>query len=76
MNENSIGSVIPVKNETIAEPNSSEATRFFCTSPSALNQKAAANAGRPNIITGKNPDWNVPAVFPFAAPFKKIKISP
>lgn len=60
MNENSIGSVIPVKNETNADPANSEATLAFCPSPLALNQIAAANAGKPNIITGKNPDWNVP----------------
>ena len=63
---NSIGSVIPVKNETIAEPANNAATLCFCTSPLALNQIAAANAGNPNIITGKNPAWNVPEVL--AAP--------
>ena len=60
MNENSIGSVIPVKNETSAEPANNDATLAFCACPLALNQIATAIAGNPNIIVGKNPDWNVP----------------
>ena len=63
MNENSIGSVIPVKNDTNADPANREATFAFCPSPLALYQIAAARAGNPNIIAGKNPDWNVPAGF-------------
>ena len=73
---NSIGSVIPVKNETIAEPANNAATLFFCTSPFALNHIAAAIAGNPNIITGKNPAWNVPAVLPIASPLRNMNISP
>ena len=86
MNENSIGSVIPVKNETNAEPANRDATLVLCVAPSALNQIAAANAGNPNIMIGKNPDWNVPAgliavITPLASVKKagacpKILISP
>ena len=73
--------MIPVKNETIAEPANNAATLFFCTSPLALNHIAAASAGNPNIITGKNPAWKVPDVFTAPAesvksPFRNIKISP
>lgn len=27
-------------------------------------------------MIGKNPDWNVPALFPFATPFRKMLMSP
>ena len=72
MNENSIGSVIPVKNETSADPANSEATLAFCFCPSALNQIAAAIAGSPNIIVRKNPDWNVPALLMCVTAFAPV----
>lgn len=45
-----------------------------------MNQIAAAIAGNPNIIVGKNPAWNVPEgliSFPIVAgAFRNIMISP
>ena len=70
-----------MKNETIAEPANNEATLLFCTSPFALNHIAAASAGNPNIMIGKNPAWKVPAEFAtplisFKSPLRNMKISP
>ena len=54
MKENSNGSVTPVKKEAKAAAISKPAAIFFLLS-FAVWYIASAPAGRPNIITGKNP---------------------
>ncbi|CEY76860.1 Uncharacterised protein [Streptococcus pneumoniae] len=72
MNENSIGSVIPVKNEVNARPANIPVTALrFSGLAAAIIAKHAA--GKPNIITGKKPVINIPAVL---SPARKRAISP
>ncbi|CJW52697.1 Uncharacterised protein [Streptococcus pneumoniae] len=72
MNENSIGSVIPVKNEVNARPPNIPVTILrFSGLAAAIIAKHAA--GKPNIMIGKKPVINIPADGSFA---KKRAISP
>lgn len=72
MNENSIGSVIPVKNEVKAIDSSAPA--IFGRLPGlAARYIANATAGNPNIIIGKQPAMKLPAV---GAPAKNLGKSP
>ena len=56
MNENSNGSVTPVKKDERAAARRIPAVAFFFLS-FAVKYIARAPAGRPNIMTGKKPVW-------------------
>ena len=76
-NENSSGSVIPVKNEVKAPDANKPATSFFLSGRAAWYIASAA-AGKPNIIIGNSPPMKLPAVS-WTLSFncaKKIVISP
>src|SRR5690625_812351 len=77
INENSSGSVIPVKNDVNAAEPSKPATIFFF-SGRAVWYIANAAAGKPNIIIGNSPAIKLPAVIstPSFSWAKKIDISP
>src|SRR5699024_5547438 len=77
INENSSGSVIPVKKEVSAADPSKPATIFFF-SGRAVWYIANAAAGKPNIIIGNSPAIKLPAVIstPSFNWAKKIDISP
>ena len=66
MKANSNGSVTPVKKADNAAAPKRPAATFFLFS-FAVWYIAKAPAGRPNIITGKNPAWYIP-VTPFTPP--------
>ncbi|VTR57958.1 Uncharacterised protein [Actinobacillus pleuropneumoniae] len=72
MNANSSGSVIPVKNDATAEPIKMEPTSLRLDGL-AVCMKASAAAGIANIMIGKKPDMNIPAV---GSPAKKRHRSP
>ena len=72
MKLNSIGSVTPVRNEVSASEASMPPTAAR-RSGRALRHIARHAAGRPNIITGKKPLMNAPAV---GSPAKKRFRSP
>ena len=61
MNENSIGSVTPVRNEVSAAEIMIPPTSFFCAG-FAVRQIASAAAGSANMKIGKNPVMNGPAL--------------
>ena len=70
--ENSIGSVIPVINDVSAIPIIRPAVAFRF-SGFAVTTMARHAAGRPNIITGKNPVIKTPAL---GSPLKNRAKSP
>ena len=72
MKLNSIGSVTPVRNAVSAIDSSMPPTALR-RSGSADRYMARHAAGRPNIITGKKPDMNPPAL---GSPAKKRFRSP
>ena len=72
INENSIGSVIPVKKE-VSAIDSSKPPMAFLRAVLAVAIMANAAAGKPNIIMGKNPAINGPAI---GSPAKKRVKSP
>src|SRR5699024_524108 len=72
INENSIGSVTPVKNAVNAIlPKNPPTAAFRCFF--AVKYIAKQAPGKPNIIIGKNPARKYPAL---GSPFKKRLISP
>ena len=72
MKENSSGSVTPVTNEvSAAEIRIEPATLRLAGS--AERHMASAAPGRPNIMIGKKPVMNSPAV---GSPFRKRAMSP
>ena len=74
MNANSNGSVTPVKNEDNAAANNNPYTAFFLLSL-AVWYIAKAPAGKPNIITGKNPVMYIPVTPWVPVPAQKFPIS-
>ena len=74
MNENSMGSVMPVKNDATA-PARRRLAAVFLRSEEAALYIAKAPATRPNIITGKKPVMYIPVV-PFTAPSAPDQNSP
>ena len=72
MNANSMGSVTPVRNE-VSAIESSRPPAAARRAGVAVRYMARQAPGRPNIITGKNPDMNAPAV---GSPAKKRFRSP
>ena len=67
-----MGSVTPVRNEVSAIENSMPPTALRL-SGAAVRYIARQAPGRPNIITGKNPDMKAPAL---GSPAKKRFRSP
>ena len=61
MNANSSGSVTPVRNEQSAAESMMPPTAFLCSGRASC-QIASAAAGRANIMIGKKPVMNAPAV--------------
>ena len=74
MNENSMGSVMPVKNDATAPARRRLAALFLRLSLAAL-YIANAPATSPNIITGKKPVMYIP-VTPLTAPSPPDQNSP
>ena len=72
MNANSSGSVTPVRKEHSAAESMMPPTAFFWTGLASC-QIASAAAGSANIMIGKKPVMNVPAV---GSPCRKRWMSP
>ena len=72
MNANSSGSVTPVTNDVSAAANRMEPATLRLRG-SAWRHMASAAAGSPNIITGKKPVMNMPAL---GSPCRKRLMSP